>query len=70
MAPQLSFQEEVLAVTTPRQLAPTVGQVTKGVEIIGEARQGMENFVISQIFTDQREAAASTILAKSRKHIL
>ena len=42
MAPQLSFPEEVLAVTTPRQLAPTVEQVMKGVEITGEAQRGIE----------------------------
>ena len=60
MAPQLSFSGEVLAVTTPRQLAPTVGPVMKGVEITGEARRGMENFIINQIFTNQKEAAVIT----------
>ena len=46
MAPQLIFFEEELAVTTPRQLAPTVGPVMKGVEIVGPARRGMEKLAI------------------------
>ena len=53
MAPQLIFSEEELAVTTPRQLAPTVGQVRKGVEIVGEARRGMEKLAIGRLYTNQ-----------------
>ena len=47
MAPKLIFPEEELALTTPRQLVPTVGPMIKGVEIIGTARRGMENFLPS-----------------------
>ena len=53
MAPQLSFPEEVLAMTTPRQFAPTVGPVMKGVEIMGETRRGMEKLAIGQVYTNQ-----------------
>ena len=35
--------------STPRQLAPSVGIASKGVTIMGEARQGIENFVFGQI---------------------
>ena len=42
MAPELTFLEEGLAVITPRQLAPTVGQEMRGVEIVGAARRAME----------------------------
>ena len=34
MAPELIFPKEELAVTTPRQLAPTVGPMMKRVEIV------------------------------------
>ena len=53
MAPQLIFPEEELAVTTPRQLAPTVGPVMKGFEIVGAARRGMEKLAIGRVFTNQ-----------------
>ena len=53
MAPQLSFPEEVLAVTTPRQLASTVGSVMKGVEIMGETRRRMEKLAIGRVYTNQ-----------------
>ena len=39
--------------TTPRQLAPTVGPVMKGVEIMGEARRGMEKLAIGRVYTNQ-----------------
>ena len=35
--------------STPRQLAPSVGIAAKGVSIMGEARRGAENFVFGQI---------------------
>ena len=53
MALELIFPEEELAVTTPRQLAPTVGPVMKGVEIVGAARRGMEKLAIGRVFTNQ-----------------
>ena len=53
MAPQLIFPVEELAVTTPRQLAPTVGPVMKGVEIVGAARRGMEKLAIGRVFTNR-----------------
>ena len=53
MAPQLIFPEEELAVTTPRQLAPTVGPVMKGVEIVGAARRAMEKLAIGRVYTDE-----------------
>ena len=53
MAPELIFPKEELAVTTPRQLAPTVGPVMKGVEIVGAARRGMEKLAIGRLFTNQ-----------------
>src|SRR4051812_12723918 len=37
------------AVTFPQQLAPTVGPVHAGVEILGGALQGMEGFVSRRI---------------------
>ena len=54
MAPELIFPEEELAVTIPRQLAPTVGPtVTKGVEIVGAARRAMEKLAIWRVYTDE-----------------
>ena len=38
--------------TTPRQLAPTVGPVIKGNFITGEARRGMENLAIGRVYTN------------------
>ena len=35
--------------STPRQLAPSVGIASKGVTIMGEARQGVENYVFGEI---------------------
>ena len=52
MAPELTFLEEGLAVTTPRQLAPTVGQEMRGVEIVGAARRAMEKLAIGRVYTD------------------
>ena len=52
MAPELIFPEEELAVTTPRQLAPTVGPMMKGVEIVGAARRAMEKLSIGRVYTD------------------
>ena len=46
MASQLIFPEEELAVTTPRQLAPTMGPVMKGAEIVGPAYRAMEKLAI------------------------
>ena len=37
---------------TPRQLAPTVVPVMKGVEIVGAARQGMEKLAIGRVYTN------------------
>ena len=56
MAPQLIFPEEELAVTTPRQLAPTVGPVMKGVEIVGAARRAMEKLAIGRVYTDEHRS--------------
>ena len=42
------------AVLTPRQLAPTVGPAHAGVEILGEALQGMEGFVSGRITKNRR----------------
>ena len=54
MAPELIFPEEELAVTTPRQLGPTVGPtVMKGVEIVGAARRAMEKLAIGRVYTDE-----------------
>ena len=53
MAPELTFLEEGLAVTTPRQLAPTVGQEMRGVEIVGAARRAMEKLAIGRVYTDE-----------------
>ena len=53
MAPELIFPEEELAVTTPRQLAPTVGPMMKGVEIVGAARRAMEKLAIGRVYTDE-----------------
>ena len=36
-------------VTKPRQLAPTVGRVSKGVTIIGEAQRGMQHLAIGRV---------------------
>ena len=42
----LSYSKVASAVlSTPRQLAPSVGIASKGVTIMGEAMQGLENFV-------------------------
>ena len=43
------------AVTKPRQLAPTVGLVSKGVIITGEAQRGMKNLIISKVTASQYE---------------
>ena len=53
MAPELIFPKEEPAVTTPRQLAPTVGPVLKGVEIVGAARRAMEKLAIGRVYTDE-----------------
>ena len=53
MSPELIFPEEELAVTTPRQLAPTVGPMMKGVEIVGAARRAMEKLAIGRVYTDE-----------------
>ena len=53
MAPELIFPMEELAVTTPRQLAPTVGPVMKGVEIVGAARRAMEKPAIGRVYTTE-----------------
>ena len=53
MAPELIFPEEGLAVTTPRQLAPTVGPMMRGVEIVGAARRAMEKLAIGRVYTDE-----------------
>ena len=37
------------AVTKPRQLAPTVRRVSKGVMITGEAQRGMQHLAIGQV---------------------
>ena len=37
------------AVTKPRQLAPTVGRVSKGVTITGEAQRGMQHLAIGRV---------------------
>src|SRR3954462_11915527 len=42
------------AVTSPRQLAPTVGPAHAGVEILGGALQGMEGFVVGRITRRRR----------------
>ena len=34
-----------VVLSTPQQLAPSVGIASKGVTIMGEAMQGVENFV-------------------------
>ena len=39
------------AVTKPRQLAPTVGRVSKGVTITGEAQRGTKNLIIGKVTT-------------------
>ena len=54
MAPQLIFPEEELAVTTPRQLAPTVGPMMKVVKIVGAARRATEKLAIGRVYTDER----------------
>ena len=53
MAPVLIFPKEELTVTTPRQLAPTVGPMMKGVEIVGAARRAMEKLAIGRVYTDE-----------------
>ena len=53
MAPELIFPKEELAVTTPRQLAPTVGPIMKGVEIVGAARRAMVKLAIGRVNTDE-----------------
>ena len=35
--------------STPRQLAPSVGSASKSVTIMGEAKQGVENYVFGEI---------------------
>ena len=51
----LSYPQVASAVfSTPRQLAPSVGIASKGVTIMGEARQGVENFVFGQITTNEQ----------------
>ena len=47
--PTQSHPMVTYAVTTPRQLAPSVGTASKGVTIMGEAMQGVENFVFGEI---------------------
>ena len=42
------------AVTIPRQLAPTVGQRSKGVCITGEALRGMRRLAIGEITINSR----------------
>ena len=53
MAPQLIFPKEELVVTTPRQLAPIMGPMMKGVEIEGAGRRSMEKLTIGRVFTNQ-----------------
>src|SRR3954462_1951870 len=49
-----SSMTRTFAVLTPRQLAPTVGPVHAGVEILGGALQGMEGFVSERITKSRR----------------
>ena len=53
MAPELIFHKEELTMTTPRQLAPTVGPMMKGVEIMGAARRALEKLAIGRVYTDE-----------------
>ena len=44
-----------IAVTTPRQLAPTVGVPTKGVEILEGACRGMEKVIVGILEKDEEK---------------
>ena len=51
MSQHSSFHPETSIVTIRRQLAPTVGPAAKNISFFGEARRGMENLAIGQIYT-------------------
>src|SRR5664279_4619472 len=54
MAPQQSSPMRTLAVTTPRQLAPTVGPTTKGVVFLEGSLPGIEKLAIGRMRTSRR----------------
>ena len=54
MASYPSYPMVTSDVTIPRQLAPTVGPMPKGVYITGEALLGMEQFAIREITINDR----------------
>ena len=49
LPPTSSYPMVTPAVTKPRQLAPTVGRVSKSVTIMGEAQCGMQHLAISRV---------------------
>ena len=56
------------AVTKPRQLAPTVGQVSKSVIITGEALRGKKKIALGEIISNrQGNHIVDEILAKNLK---
>ena len=55
--------------STPRQLAPSVGNASKGVTIMGEAMQGVENFVSARSPSTRKESPSLMILAGGRNQI-
>ena len=49
LPPISSYAMVTPAMTKPRQLAPTVGRVSKGVTIMGEAQRGMQHLANCQV---------------------
>ena len=49
LPPISSYPLVTPAVTKPRQLAPTMGRVSKGVTITGEAQRGMQHLAIGHV---------------------
>ena len=53
LPPISSYPMVTPAVTKPRQLAPTVGRVSKSVIITGEAQRETKNLIISKVTVSQ-----------------
>ena len=67
LPPISSYPLVTPAVTKPRQLAPTVGQVPRGVTITGEAQRGMQHLAIGRVMINLQEEQIVHDLGEIRK---
>ena len=67
LPPISSYLMVTPAVTKPRQLAPTVGLVSKGVTITGEAQRCMQYLAIGRVMINLQEEQIVHDLGETRK---